>query len=173
MKYIRYVIFLIVAVIVVWIVVEYHPTNPGPTSAATNTVAAMASSTAAALAINSNLPMEIISIGPTTLQVEIASTDAEREQGLSDRTSLVPGHGMLFVFDPPKDVSFWMKDMQFSLDMVFADADGVITKIDTNVTPASYPELFPSGSPIMYVLEIPAGYAAAHGIAIGQKIVVQ
>lgn len=156
MKYARYIIFLIAAVVAIIILVGYHAKNP-----------------ISALAINSNLPMEIIAIGKTTLQVEIASTDAEREQGLSDRTSLVPGHGMLFIFDPPKDVSFWMKDMQFSLDMVFADENGVITRVDTDVSPDTYPTVFPSGSPIRYVLEIPAGYAAVHGIAKGQKIVVQ
>ena len=127
---------------------------------------------------NAGLPMRTITIEGKNIQVEVASNDAEREQGLSDRMSLAVGHGMLFVFDPSRQVGFWMKDMRFSLDMIFADETGSIVKIDADVSPESYfgqqpPEIFSSGVPIRYVLEVPAGYAKATGIAIGQKIVVQ
>jgi uncharacterized membrane protein (UPF0127 family) len=127
---------------------------------------------------NAGLPVETITIDGKNIQVEVASTDAQRQQGLSDRPSLAEGHGMLFVFDPERKVGFWMKDMHFSLDMIFADKQGTIIKIDTNVTPESYfnhnpPEIFSSEVPIRYVLEVPAGYAKSVGIAIGQKIVVQ
>ena len=155
MKYVKYISVLVVIIVIAVLVYKKYQSVPSVQLA------------------NPNLPMETITIGSTTLQVEVASTDAEREQGLSDRSSLATGKGMLFVFNPPQPVGFWMKDMEFSLDMVFADQHGVITKIDTNVSPATYPEVFPSGSSIMYVLEIPAGYAQSSGIAIGQKIVVQ
>ncbi len=127
---------------------------------------------------NAGLPVETITIEGKQIQVEVASTDEQRQQGLSDRTSLASGHGMLFVFEPQRKVGFWMKDMHFSLDMIFADKDGSIVKIDSGVTPESYsnhnpPEIFSSGVPIKYVLEVPAGYAESTGIAIGQKIVVQ
>lgn len=122
--------------------------------------------------------MQTIIIGATKINVEVASTDAQRQQGLSDRASLAKGHGMLFVFDPARKVAFWMKDMRFSIDMIFADEQGLIVKIDADASPESYfnrqpPETFPSGVPVRYVLEVPAGYAASQGIAIGQKIVVQ
>jgi uncharacterized membrane protein (UPF0127 family) len=122
---------------------------------------------------NSGLPMKTISIGSHTLEVEIASTEPQRQLGLSGRTSLAYGHGMLFVFDPPKPVGFWMKDMNFSLDMIFADGNGTIQKIDSDVAPGTYPKVFQSGFPTYFVLEVPAGYSAAQGIAVGQKIVVQ
>ena len=167
MKYAKYLILLVAIIVVFAVLLRYHANQQAPASTTSG------ADTSAALAINAHLPMETIKIGSTTLRVEVASDDAERQQGLSDRTSLEQGTGMLFVFAPPRAVNFWMKDMQFSLDMVFANTDGVIIKIDTDVTPESYPKLFPSGSPIMYVLEIPAGYAATSGIAVGQKIVVQ
>lgn len=80
---------------------------------------------------------------------------------------------MLFVFDPPKQASFWMKDMRFSIDMVFADAQGVITAVHENVAPDTYPKTYTANTPSRYVLEVPAGYAALRGISVGQKIVVQ
>jgi uncharacterized membrane protein (UPF0127 family) len=122
---------------------------------------------------NPNLPVETIHIGTVVLSVEVASSDAQREQGLSDRTSLAEGQGMLFVFAPAKPVGFWMKDMHFALDMIFATEDGVIVKIDTDVSPDTYPNLFRSNVPVRYVLEVPAGYSKKAGIAVGQKIVVQ
>jgi uncharacterized membrane protein (UPF0127 family) len=171
MKYGKNIIVACVVLGAIGLLLKYYVKEPTPTE--TSSAGTLTPAQEAALAVNAHLPMETITIGKNTLQVEIASTDAEREQGLSDRTSMPAGHGMLFVFDPPRGVNFWMKDMQFSLDMVFATADGVITKIDTNVTPQSYPELFPSGGPITYVLELPAGYTNTVGIAVGQKIVVQ
>jgi uncharacterized membrane protein (UPF0127 family) len=127
---------------------------------------------------NPGLPMETITIGSTSIQVEVASNDEQRQQGLSDRASLAAGSGMLFIFDPARKVGFWMKDMRFSIDMIFADEQGTIIKIDDNVSPESYfdrqpPEIFPSGVPVRYVLEVPAGYSQKKGIAIGQKIVVK
>ncbi|MBY0473156.1 DUF192 domain-containing protein [Patescibacteria group bacterium] len=127
---------------------------------------------------NPGLPMKIITIGEKSIQVEIASNDAQRQQGLSDRTSLATGRGMLFIFDPARKVWFWMKDMYFSIDMIFADDKGSIVKIVRNASPESYsqhqpPQIFPSDASVRYVLEVPAGYVEAEGIAIGQKIVVQ
>jgi len=122
--------------------------------------------------------MQTVTIGETKIQVEVTSTDAQRQQGLSDRTSLKAGHGMLFIFDPAQPVGFWMKDMHFSIDIIFADDEGSIVKIVSNASPESYsnqqpPQRFFSDVAIRYVLEVPAGYAEAQGVAIGQKIVVQ
>lgn len=125
------------------------------------------------LPVNTNLPVKTLTAGNTPVVVEVATTPAERELGLSNRDSLKDGTGMLFVFDPPKQVGFWMKDMRFSLDMVFADSNGIILNIAHNAEPASYPNVFPSAGPAMYVLEVPAGYTTREGIAVGQKIVVQ
>lgn len=118
-----------------------------------------------------------VTIGTTTIEVQIADTEAEREQGLSDRASLAPNSGMLFVFQQPTTPGFWMKDMNFSLDMLFIDQNGNIVTLDQNLPPSSYNRQDPQSSviyyprvPIEYVLEIPAGFAAAHGIAEGQLV---
>ena len=111
--------------------------------------------------------------GSTTLEVELATTGAQQEAGLSDRAGLKDGEGMLFVFDPPSTPGFWMKDMRFSLDIIFADAAGNIVTIYKNLSPETYPQQFYPTSPARYVLEVPAGFAQAHGLAVGQKIDMQ
>ena len=121
----------------------------------------------------SMLPTETISIGDTKLTVEVATTSQEHQDGLSNRSSLSDGTGMLFIFDPPSAEGFWMKDMLFSLDIVWADANGTITTIDQGLSPETYPNVYRPSRPAKYVLEVPAGYAAKKGIAVGQKIVVQ
>lgn len=123
--------------------------------------------------VNRDLDVKTIAVGSALVEVEIADTDAERELGLSNRSSLRSGTGMLFIFDPPRQVSFWMKDMRFSVDMIFAKKDGTIVNIVRNVPPESYPTMIPSLGAVRYVLEVPAGYAKNVGIAVGQKIVVQ
>ncbi len=116
------------------------------------------------------VPMKNISIGKIRLSVEVASTDAEREQGLSDRASLRDGTGMLFVFSKVDSYGFWMKDMHFSIDIVWINSDGVIAGIDKNVSPDTYPAAFYPPSPVPYVLEVPAGFADSHGVAVGSAV---
>ncbi len=119
------------------------------------------------------LPTKHITIGNVPLTVEVASTDSEREQGLSGREGLAENTGMLFVFAVPKLYGFWMKDMRFALDIIFVDASGSVVTIASNLLPQTYPEVFQSKSPALYVLEVPAGFAKEHGIAVGTKIVLQ
>src|ERR1700675_3717330 len=76
-----------------------------------------------------SLAQQTVTIGTTTVAVEVESTEASREQGLSGRTSLAEGSGMLFVFQTPGVYGFWMKDMNFDLDMLFADSNGKIVTI--------------------------------------------
>ena len=119
------------------------------------------------------LPTKTITIGNEKLVVEIASTPEEQQSGLSGRSGLAAGTGMLFIFTPPSVEGFWMKDMLFSLDIIWADSNGVIVTIDKGLSPDTYPKVFMPDVPAQYVLEVPAGYAASKGIAVGQKIVVQ
>ncbi len=115
-----------------------------------------------------------VEVGGTTIAVEVESTEAAREHGLSGRTSLAPNSGMLFVFEQPGMYGFWMKDMNFAIDMIFADASGRIVTIAHDATPESYkqnpPVVFYPAAPILYVLEVPAGFAAAHTIEEGQVL---
>jgi uncharacterized protein len=120
----------------------------------------------------STLPMETITVGGVSIQVEVASDDAEREAGLSGRAGLPPGQGMLFVFPEPASDGFWMKEMNFPLDIIYAKADGTIVTIWPDLSPSTYPQAFYPVSPVQYVLEVPANFAAQNSIVVGSKIVL-
>lgn len=107
----------------------------------------------------------------TSISVTIAGTDAKREQGLSDTSSLLPGTGMLFVFDTSGKYGFWMKDMQYPIDIIWIDTDGRIITVAPNVRPDTYPDtVFYPLVPATYVLEVNAGFSALHRLETGQSI---
>lgn len=102
-------------------------------------------------------------------KVEIARTSAEQARGLMYRTALAPDAGMLFPFDPPQSASFWMKNTLIPLDMLFIRADGRIARIAANTTPLSLTPV-DAGEPVIAVLEIAGGRAAAVGIREGDAV---
>lgn len=115
-----------------------------------------------------------VHIGSAVVKVEVENTPAARELGLSGRSSLAEGSGMLFVFEQEGAHGFWMKDMSFAIDIIFAKTDGRIVTIAHDATPESYtanpPVVFYPSEPALYVLEVPAGYAAEHGIEEGMTL---
>jgi len=116
----------------------------------------------------------VVNIGSTEVRVNVADTEAERVQGLSGRTSLAEGEGLLFIFEQEGSQGIWMKDMHFSIDIIWAASDGTIITIASSVAPETYPEAFYAKEPrARYVLEVPAGFAKRHGIAEGAKLVLQ
>ena len=114
-----------------------------------------------------------VTIGSTSFAVEVADTPELRQKGLSGHEPLAERTGMLFVFDTEDRWGIWMKDMRFSIDIVWADAQGTVVGVVHNATPESYPKVFEPPEPARYVLELPAGAAAAHGVVEGAQIVVQ
>jgi uncharacterized membrane protein (UPF0127 family) len=117
-----------------------------------------------------------IVVGDTTLRVEIADTAFLRSRGLSYRDGLRPGTGMLFVFSEPAIRDFWMKGMRFCLDIVWIE-DGEIVGAAQNACPepgATDDELtrYESPEPVTYVLEVPAGWLAAHGYGSGTPVTI-
>jgi len=104
--------------------------------------------------------------------VEVADTEALREQGLSGRPNLPEGQGMLFVFDTDGVWGIWMKGMQFPIDIVWADASGTVVTVAVNIAPDTYPDSFYPTIPARYVLELQAGFTATHDIVVGSKIVL-
>ena len=102
-------------------------------------------------------------------EVELATTPAQRSRGLMERGDLAPHAGMLFVFETPREASFWMKNTLIPLDLLFIDATGRIVRIAANATPLSEAPI-PSGEPVKGVLEIAGGRAAEAGIAVGDRV---
>ena len=82
--------------------------------------------------------------------------------------SLAPDRGMIFPYDPPQQVAFWMKNTLIPLDIIFIRADGKIARI-ANAKPHDETPL-PSGEPAAVVLEIRGGRAAELGIKAGDRV---
>ena len=108
------------------------------------------------------------------IKAEIADTEAERERGLSGRTSLAADAGMWFEFEQDGKYSIWMPDMNFAIDIIWISSDFKVVQIANNVLPepgVSENKLkhYINQSPARYVLEVPAGTAAAHKLMIGSQ----
>lgn len=115
------------------------------------------------------VPLTITSgTGVHHFTVDVAATPQQQETGLMFVKHLAPDRGMIFPYDPPQEVAFWMHNTLIPLDMVFIRADGTIARIATAKALDDTP--VPSGEPIVAVLEIAGGRAAQLGIAPGDKV---
>lgn len=117
-------------------------------------------------------PEEIkyVRLGGQTVRVELAISEEAQASGLSGRASLADGEGMLFVFDQPGKHMFWMKDMNFPIDIFWISEDNAVIYIEKNLEPGSYPQRFGPDSYSKYVLEAPAGFADKYGINTGNRV---
>ncbi|NVO55369.1 DUF192 domain-containing protein [Rhodobacteraceae bacterium B1Z28] len=101
--------------------------------------------------------------------IELAVTPQERSRGLMFRESLPDRSGMLFVFDPPQPVAFWMKNTLIPLDMIFLDQTGTVTRVHEGAVPG---DLTPveGGDSVFAVLEINAGLSSRYLITPGTQM---
>ena len=118
-------------------------------------------------------PRAVLESGGKThvVQVELADTPEKRERGLMFRKELADGQGMLFLFDEEGEHSFWMKDTLIPLDMIFVDSAGRVTGVLSRVRPLTLEPR--NGGTSRMVLEVPAGWAAAHGVRAGDRMRVE
>jgi uncharacterized membrane protein (UPF0127 family) len=98
-------------------------------------------------------------------RVEVVDDAAERARGLMFRDSLPRFSGMLFVYEAPQPVAFWMRNTLIPLDMLFFDAEGRLVSIKHDAQPLDETPV-PGGEAIRYVLEINGGLAAERGIEL-------
>ena len=101
--------------------------------------------------------------------VEVARTMEEQAQGLMNRQSLAPDRGMVFPYEPPQPVAFWMKNTLIPLDIIFIAPGGRILRIEPNTVPLSL-EPVGSGEAVEAVLELAGGRSAELGIAAGDRV---
>jgi len=101
--------------------------------------------------------------------VYLAISEEQRAQGLSFVTDLPPDYGMLFVFPELRRINMWMKDTPSSLDLLFIEKKGKITKIISDATPNST-TIITSGDEASAVLEMNAGTARRLRIVTGDRV---
>jgi uncharacterized protein len=110
-----------------------------------------------------------------TILLEVARTSEQQSTGLMNRTELASNRGMLFIFSPPRPVSFWMKNTLIPLDMVFV-SNGVVKHIGTKILPCQA-DPCPAYGPepttdIDGVIELRGGRAAELQLKVGDRLKV-
>ena len=112
---------------------------------------------------------------PVVFTVEVVDTPETRARGLMFRDTLAEGAGMLFVYEEPQPVAFWMRNTRIPLDLLFIDEGGVIRHIHPQAVPFDETPI-PGALPTdpdparLLVLEIGGGEAARLGLRAGMAI---
>lgn len=113
-------------------------------------------------------------MGGQTIQLEVARTFRQQAMGLMHRPALPDDRGMLFPFDPPRPVQFWMKNTPQPLDMVFM-LNGEIQAIAPNSPPCTTDPCptYGTDKPVNQVIELRAGRAAELGLSVGDRVEIR
>ena len=108
------------------------------------------------------------------IQLEVAKTAQQQAMGLMYRQSLADNQGMLFPFNPPQPVSFWMKNVSIPLDMVFLNK-GVVQGISANVPPCPRTPCptYGPGTIVDQVIELRGGRAAELNLKVGDSVTIE
>ena len=115
---------------------------------------------------------KVITESGISINVEVSDTPEKRNLGLGKRDKILKGWGMLFVFQERIPHHFWMKDMQFPIDIIWIDNQRIVG-LEENVPPpenGSSPTVLKPTRPSNFVLEIEAGRAKALDLKLGQKL---
>lgn len=102
----------------------------------------------------------LIEIGNKKYNVKEARTEEEKEKGLQGITELPEDEGMLFFFDPPEDVSMWMKGTLIPLDIIFINDDEEVVYVGEGV-PNTETQITVQNT--AYVLEVNRGSGIKEG----------
>lgn len=119
-------------------------------------------------------PPSTVTINNHTFNVQLATTLAQQEQGLSGIKSLPQNQGMLFIFNKPGSYAFWMKGMKFPLDIIFINNGKIVSitedaPVFTSANESNPPVYLPSG-PANQALEINAGISKENGFKSGDTV---
>jgi hypothetical protein len=116
-----------------------------------------------------------IAVDGHVLEVDVARKEEEQKQGLMGREELKEGTGMLFVYEKPHILAFWMKNMKIPLSIGFFDSEGRLLHVEDMEpprNPANLP-IYESRRPALYALEVPKQWFQRHQIQPGAKLVFQ
>jgi uncharacterized membrane protein (UPF0127 family) len=136
--------------------------------------------------VNPQLPGAKVTIGNTTFSAELATTMTQQAKGLSGRTGLGANEGMLFIFDRPRIQNFWMKDMNFPIDIIWIgsttlNATGQTSEVLGFAQNAPIPTpgmqlwelpIYTSPDGVDTVLEVAAGTVAKNNIIAGESVMI-
>lgn len=115
-------------------------------------------------------PNAKVIIGTHTFNVEVAKTSKDQQIGLTKYNNLKDDQGMLFIFEQPDMYTFWMKNMKFSIDIIYIKNDTVVSTIQKAAPAATEPTIYRPEAPSDKVLEINAGLVKKYNIKTGDKV---
>ena len=113
-------------------------------------------------------------VGGRTIKLEVARTQQQQATGLMYRNNLADDRGMLFPFEPPQSVRFWMKNVRIPLDMIFLQ-DGEVKAIAASAPPCTTDNCptYGPGTAVNQVIEMRGGRAAELGLKVGDKVEIK
>lgn len=112
------------------------------------------------------IPLEITG---QTLQTEVALSPESQQRGLMFRDSLPEDHAMLFVFEAPRQASFWMRNTRIPLSIAYLDAGGAILEIH-DMQPFDETSVRSSSQQVAFALEVNQGWFRRHGVIPGDLV---
>lgn len=115
-------------------------------------------------------PQAKLQVAGKTVKLDIAKSEEARAKGLGGRESMADDQGMLFVFDQPAKECFWMKDMQFPIDIIWLNTAKQVVHVERNLSPETYPASYCPKLPAKYVVELNAGQAEKLDISPGDTL---
>jgi uncharacterized membrane protein (UPF0127 family) len=104
------------------------------------------------------------------VQLAVADTPEQRRRGLSGYNFLDDNEGMLFAYDQPGNYGFWMKDMDFPIDIIWLDGDNEVVTLKRDVSPASFPNTFYPTELAKNVIEVASGEARQLKVNSGDRL---
>ena len=119
-------------------------------------------------AFAAELPVTALTVNGQKIIAEVVATPEQRAKGLMNRFSLQPDHGMLFVFEEPQPLGFWMKNTYIPLSIAFVDANGRIVNIE-DMKPHDETTHRSRGF-ALYAVEMKQGWFVAKGIKPGDVV---
>ena len=113
-----------------------------------------------------------VTISGKTFETEVTKSPQEMQKGLGERGCIGDNQAMLFNFGREGQYGIWMKDMKFSIDVLWINKDKKIVAIEKNFSPETYPEnaFNEKDKPASYVLEVEAGTADELGLTLGTPV---
>jgi hypothetical protein len=108
-------------------------------------------------------------VGGVSLKAEVAEDEQSRAMGLMFRDSLSEDRGMLFIFDQPRQVSFWMKNTKIPLSIAFLENDRVISE-EKSMRPYDETLIQSRSDKVRYAIEVNAGWFDRHQVKPGAKV---
>jgi len=132
---------------------------------------------ASSLVANLGVEHRTIMVGDDIFSVDVSDSEEERQRGLSGRGRLEEGSGMLFVYDSPRIPVFWMKDMDFPIDIIWISGGRVIgaelnIPVERGVPEAEMRRYSPPDFVDM-ALEVASGTVSRLMVTVGEPVSIE